>query len=282
MRDDRGRMGGTSLNRRKDDASPGVSVFGASTAASNPPRAGRRVERALVAAVSACVFERPEEDAPLVTELVVGERLDVLEERDGWLRVVAPGHPTNLDPRGYPGWARPGGLVEAPGWNPDLTVVAPNKARLPLGALLRRDREEARLPDGGVMALERGSAKPLGEPVEASPLGISDGLLGLPYRWGGTDSTSGMDCSGLVFRVMGLLGVTVPRDADDQFGRAPFRSREGPERARREDLIFFGGESVTHVGFYLGDGTYLSEHGSSGTVVRGVDEDPYWGFARYL
>ena len=239
------------------------------------------MERALVAAVSVSVFERPEEDAPLVTELVVGERLDVLEERDGWLRVVVPGHATNLDLRGYPGWVRPGGLVEAPGWDPDLTVVAPNKAGLPLGALLRRVGEGVRLPDGGVVVLEPECVKLLGEPVEASPLGISDGLIGLPYRWGGTDSTSGMDCSGLVFRVMGLLGVSVPRDADDQFGRAPFRSREGPERALREDLIFFGRESVTHVGFYLGDGTYLSEHGSSGTVIRGVDEDPYWGFARY-
>lgn len=227
------------------------------------------------------MFERPEEDAPLVTELIVGERLEVLEERDGWLRIVAPGHATSLDPRGYPGWARLGGLVEAPGWDPDLMVVAPNRAGLPLGALLRRDGEEARLPDGGVVALEPGAVKPFGEPVEASPVGISHGLLGLPYRWGGTDSTTGMDCSGLVFRVMGLLGVIVPRDADDQFERAPFRSRESPDGARREDLIFFGEEAVTHVGFYLGDRTYVSEHGSAGTVVRGVEEDPYWGFARY-
>ncbi len=117
--------------------------------------------------------------------------------------------------------------------------------------------------------------------VMTSPVEASRGLLGLPYRWGGTDSTVGMDCSGLVFRVMGLLGVAVPRDADDQFERAPFRSREDWEVAGRDDLIFFGEDSITHVGFYLGDGTYLSEHGSSGTVVRGVEEDPYWGFARY-
>ena len=104
-------MGGTSLNRRNDDDSPGGFVFGASRAATGAPRAGRPVERVLVAVVSAPVFERPEEGAPLVTELVAGERLGVLEERDGWLRVVAPGHPTNLDPSGYPGWARSGGLV---------------------------------------------------------------------------------------------------------------------------------------------------------------------------
>ena len=131
------------------------------------------------------------------------------------------------------------------------------------------------------MDLEPGAARHLGEPAGASPVEISRGLLGLPYRWGGTDSTAGMDCSGLVFRALGLVGVSVPRDADDQFGRAPFRSRDSWERARVGDLIFFGEESVTHVGFFLGDGAYLSEHGSSGAVVRGVEEDPYWGFARY-
>ncbi len=239
------------------------------------------MERALISTDSVPVFERPERGAPLVTEMVVGERLGVLDESDGWLQVVVPGHATGLDPRGYPGWARPDGLVEAPGWDPDLTVVAPNEAGLPLGALLRRDGGGARLPGGAVVTLVPGMARPPGEAVVASSVGISRELLGLPYRWGGTDSTTGMDCSGLVFRVMELLGIRVPRDADDQFGRAPFKSREGWKGARPNDLIFFGKDSVTHVGFYLGDGTYLSEHGSSGTVVRGVDEDPYWGFARY-
>jgi len=76
------------------------------------------MERALIAAGSVSVFEGPEEDAPLVTELIVGERLGVLDERDGWLRVVVPGHATGLDPRGYPGWARLDGLVEAPAGTP--------------------------------------------------------------------------------------------------------------------------------------------------------------------
>ncbi len=259
----------------------GIVAAGSRSSASDPPGAAGWMGRDLIAARSVPVFERPEEDASLVTELVAGERLVVLGGRGGWLRVLAPGHATGLDPRGYPGWARPGGLVEAPGWDPDLAVVAPNGAGLPLGALLRREGIEARLPDGGVAALEPGAAKPAGRPVEASPAGISRGLLGLPYRWGGTDSTVGMDCSGLVFRVMGLLGVTVPRDADDQFERAPFKSRGSWEGAEEDDLIFFGEDSVTHVGFYLGDGTYLSEHGSSGTVIRGVDRDPYWGYARY-
>ena len=230
-----------------------------------------------MAARSVPVLETPQVEAPLVTELIVGESLLVLEAREGWLRVVVPGHATALDARGYSGWTRPEGLVEAPGWDPKLTVVAPNGAGLPLGARLGGD---GGLPDGRA-APGPPHARPSNKPVVASPVEISRGLLGLPYRWGGTDSTTGMDCSGLVFRVMGLLGVAVPRDASDQFGRAPYRSRDGWEGVLAGDLVFFGEGSVTHVGFYLGDGAYISEHGSSGAVVRGMDEDPYWGFARY-
>jgi len=233
--------------------------------------------RALISSRSVPVLERPEGEAPLVTELIVGENLMVLDRRDGWLQVVVPGHATALDRRGYPGWARPDGLVELPDWEPRLTVVAPNEAGLPLGARLRADGST---PEGSSV-VGSPDAKLSDEPVRASPVEISGRLLGLPYRWGGTDSTTGMDCSGLVFRVMGLLGITVPRDADDQFDRAPYKSREGWENTRAGDLVFFGEGSVTHVGFYLGDGTYISEHGSSGTAVRGMDEDPYWGFARY-
>ena len=116
------------------------------------------MERDLIAADSVPVLERPEQDAPLVTELIAGERPVVMERRGGWLRVGVPGHATGLDPRGYPGWARPGWLVEAPGWDPDLAVVAPNGAGLPLGAVLRREGEGARLPDGGVAALEPGAS----------------------------------------------------------------------------------------------------------------------------
>lgn len=93
-----------------------------------------QIGRVLVAARSVPVLERPQREAPLVTELIAGESLVVLDARDGWLRVVVPGHATALDARGYPGWTRPAGLVEAPGWDPKLTIVAPNGAGLPLGA----------------------------------------------------------------------------------------------------------------------------------------------------
>src|SRR5947209_7152168 len=40
--------------------------------------------------------------------------------------------------------------------------------------------------------------------------------LGVPYVWGGTDPSTGLDCSGLVQRTYGDLGVSLPRVAADQ------------------------------------------------------------------
>ena len=59
---------------------------------------GGRVGSGLISTGFVPILERPDGDAPLVTELVVGERLEVLENRGGWLRVVVPGHATGLDP----------------------------------------------------------------------------------------------------------------------------------------------------------------------------------------
>lgn len=219
----------------------------------------------------------------MVTEVVAGERVEVLEESGGWLRVVVPDHRSHLDPRGYPGWVRDdGSLVENSSWSPDLVVVRSNQAGLPLGALLEGSRGGVRLPDGSRAEVERDALRPAGVPVEETSVELSRRLLGLPYRWGGTDSTRGMDCSGLVMRAMQLRGIRVPRDAEDQFASAPFRSGESWERARVGDLVFFGVDGITHVGFYLGDGCYVSAKGEDGGVsVRRVSEDGYVGFARY-
>jgi cell wall-associated NlpC family hydrolase len=96
-----------------------------------------------------------------------------------------------------------------------------------------------------------------------------------------------MDCSGLVFRVMQALGITVARDSGDQLDRAPFKSPESQldrDAPRPGDLVFFGEEAITHVGFYIGDGEYISAHGGDRTgcvTVRAVTDDYYRGFARY-
>lgn len=238
------------------------------------------------------VRSAPEPNAGLVTELVAGETLAALLERDGWLRVVVPGHPSSLDERGYPGWvSSEARLAPAGGWSPDLVVARPNSAGPPLGTLLRREGETGALPGGERMDFAGAGADsvlPLGEPSPMTATALARSLLGLPYRWGGTDSTAGMDCSGLVYRLMQLQGILVPRDSGDQFFGASFRSEAGWQEASPGDLVFFGESTdeggISHVGFYLGGGEYVSEHGGAQTgcaVIRSVTDDPYQGFARY-
>lgn len=76
--------------------------------------------------------------------------------------------------------------------------------------------------------------------------------LGVPYVWGG-ESTSGMDCSGLVQRAFADLGVTVPRTAREQMriGTAVASLAQ----ARPGDLIVQRGGG--HIGIYVGNGQML-------------------------
>ncbi|MBO3664600.1 C40 family peptidase [Microbacterium stercoris] len=76
--------------------------------------------------------------------------------------------------------------------------------------------------------------------------------LGVPYVFGGEDA-SGMDCSGLVQRVMADLGIDVPRVVQDQ-------ADVGTEvaslaEAQPGDLLVTKGEG--HIVIYAGDGKII-------------------------
>jgi peptidoglycan DL-endopeptidase CwlO len=86
---------------------------------------------------------------------------------------------------------------------------------------------------------------------------------GVPYRWGGTDPSSGLDCSGLVQLVYRKLGVQLPRTSQQQ-------QHSGTEvasldAARPGDLVFFG-EPAHHVGIYVGDGKMIDAPHTGSTV----------------
>jgi peptidoglycan DL-endopeptidase CwlO len=84
--------------------------------------------------------------------------------------------------------------------------------------------------------------------------------LGVPYLWGGTDPTKGLDCSGFTQLVFGNLGIDLPRTSSQQAtsGRAVASLAE----ARPGDLVFFDNSSsragVDHVGIYLGNGRMIA------------------------
>jgi cell wall-associated NlpC family hydrolase len=87
--------------------------------------------------------------------------------------------------------------------------------------------------------------------------------LGVPYKWGGTDPATGLDCSALVQRAMKDIGVDVPRVVADQ--RHLGTEVKGLENARPGDLIVLGGSR--HIGIYVGDGKMLHAP-RTGDVVK--------------
>jgi NlpC/P60 family protein len=102
--------------------------------------------------------------------------------------------------------------------------------------------------------------------------------LGRPYQWSGIGQR-GFDCSGLVFRVFGALGMVVPHSSFGQYqaGTAVPARLLGPG-----DLVFFHtyNSGPSHVGIYLGAGRFIHASVTRGVVVSSMDE-PYYR-SRYL
>lgn len=102
-----------------------------------------------------------------------------------------------------------------------------------------------------------------GAALGTSAVSLARTFLGVPYRWGGTDPSSGLDCSGLVQLVYRRLGVDLPRTSQQQ-------QHSGTEvaslsQARPGDLVFFG-EPAHHVGIYVGDGRMIDAPHTGSTV----------------
>jgi hypothetical protein len=92
--------------------------------------------------------------------------------------------------------------------------------------------------------------------------------LGVPYQWGGTDPSKGLDCSGLTQLVYKNLGIELPRTASQQAtsGQAVASLAD----ARPGDLVFFDYSSsrpgVDHVGIYVGNGKMIAAPQEGETV----------------
>lgn len=122
----------------------------------------------------------------------------------------------------------------------------------------------ADLVEQAAAAPAAGAATPSG-PTGDALVAEARKFLGVPYAWGG-ESMSGIDCSGLVQRALGALGVDMPRVAREQMKEGSAVASMAD--ARVGDLLVFDGGS--HIAIYLGDGRMIDAP-KPGDVVRERD-----------
>ncbi|MGG0657743.1 NlpC/P60 family protein [Rummeliibacillus pycnus] len=93
-------------------------------------------------------------------------------------------------------------------------------------------------------------------------------FLGRAYVWGGSNPSTGFDCSGLTQWSFKQAGVSLPRTAAQQYLAT---KKVSASEAKAGDLVFFSyGSGVAHVGIYLGGGRMLDAQ-NNGVVVESLD-----------
>jgi len=244
------------------------------------------------------VLKLPQEGSEQVTQALLGDEVQLLETRGDWFKVLV--RPQYRTDKGYPGWLKRASVArQQPPPTPETCVVV----KVPEVALREKPDAKAKViqkaslgsqltlmepfQEGWLSIWVPGQKTPLyapsrhfnqvptGPPQEGkSIVDTAAQLKGTPYLWGGM-SNKGIDCSGFTYTSYRVHGITIPRDADQQF---QVGTPVTVEELEPGDLLFFGDtkDEITHVGMYMGDGKFIHASGSLGGVtITKIDHPKY-------
>jgi cell wall-associated NlpC family hydrolase len=102
------------------------------------------------------------------------------------------------------------------------------------------------------------------------------GLIGVPYKYGGEEPESGLDCSGLVrYLFREALGTELPRRAEQM---SKLGQHVDANELRPGDLVFYNTlkRAFSHVGVYLGEDKFIHAPSSGGYVRIESMNVSYW------
>ena len=218
------------------------------------------------------VRAEPSDKTELVTELLFGECYQVLLAQGSWVQVqLAADHyvgwidvkqhtPVSADY--YAAWC----AQDHPRALDVVQAVSDARTKIPLTL-------GCRLPFFDGLTVRVGERKYFYNGTATNPLAPPDPArqlmllrktalmyLKAPYVWGGK-SIFGLDCSGLVQQLFGLLGQQLPRDARQQIDLG--QPVHFVAQSRAGDLAFFDNAEgrIVHVGLVLDEGQIIHSHG---------------------
>lgn len=231
-------------------------------------------------------------DRAQLSQILYGDRVDVLGTKDEWLYVSVPDQERYLGEQweGYRGWIPASSLVEVKDTSHSQFVllrtlessVTPSKGKalkLGLGVRLPMIREEkshfiVSLPSGEEASVAKAEAYLLQDQqvVDREMVDFAKIFLGIPYAWGGLSTFErkkgepwGIDCSGMVYLLHRAFGIAVPRDATDLYQHSL-----KVECLQPGDLVFFAHPNtpkrMVHVLLYAGKGKLLEATSITGNV----------------
>ena len=267
---------------------------------------------AVVAVAVQDLFVRPDETSSVDDQVILGDRVELLEDAAGFAKVrTAAGEgawiPERALRRAFPAaaagakrarvtsnFAHVYATLSVTKQKPLLT--APVGAKMVFSDFLEGKDGDAyswvriSLPDGreGFVAARDVEVSAANIPLSlksSSWISFGKRFLGAPYTWGGT-TPLGFDCSGLMTRIFSEHGVTLKRNSykqafqDQQLVPVKF------EELQPGDLLFFGTEDkIDHEAMWIGDGTVLesTRHNVPGVQITPFDSPflkPLFRYAR--
>jgi peptidoglycan DL-endopeptidase CwlO len=150
-------------------------------------------------------------------------------------------------------------------------------ARARVARELERERQVAAAPAAADVAPAPDPPTPIITPPAVTPappappassggrpdvVAYSMQFLGIPYRWGGADPSTGFDCSGLTQYVYARFGISMVHYTGSQYSTFPKVARD---QLQPGDLVFF--HNLGHEGMYIGNDHFIhAPH--TGDVVK--------------
>jgi SH3-like domain-containing protein len=226
----------------------------------------------------------PDHASELVSQVLMGTPLKVLDYKDKWYQVQTPEQ--------YTGWMDASGLQqftakEMESWKKSdrylynnlsgYVYSAPgNKGEavtdLVLGDLFEVESAvkgflKIRIPDGRSGYVRKADCISFDdwsclEPDVQSILSVARQMMGSPYLWGGASSKA-VDCSGFVKLVYYSQGIILARDTSQQARYGEPIDFSNMDNLQPADLLFFGSSAqrISHVGIHLGKGDFIHSSG---------------------